>query len=175
MEHSSQLASRYQARIRPQWARPIHESSLPFRPVQARGAAQKRGVNYEKKVSHRLIELYALEYIPSVWFVYGESGRTRYCQVDGLLILNKTRDLILVECKYSHTPDAYWQCENLYLPVLRAWLGNANEYWSISVCEIVKWYDPHTQFPTRPRLVERLELVRPHEFNVHILNRLEEK
>jgi len=138
----------------------------------AKGAAQKRGVAYEKKVSHRLTELYGLNYIPGVWFVYCEGGKLKYCQIDGLLVFNKTKDLVLVECKYSHTQEAFWQCENLYVPVLRAWLGDAN--WSISVCEVVKWYDPHTAFPTRPRLVERIELARPYDFNVHILNRVED-
>jgi hypothetical protein len=74
-----------------------------------------------------------------------------------------------VEVKYSHTPEAFFQVEHLYVPVLRAFIGDS--YWRIATVEVVKWYDPSTRFPVRPVLRENLEDVKVGEFAVHILNR----
>jgi hypothetical protein len=102
--------------------------------------------------------------------MYHWQGRIRYCQPDGLLVLPARNILLIVEVKYSHTADAYWQLENLYVPVLRCFLGPANP-WQIATCEVVKWFDPSTAFPTRLAMCEDLTQVRVNAFNVHILNR----
>lgn len=117
----------------------------------------------------RLGGIFGLEYIPSQWFEYFDGERTRYCQPDAILLRPEERAIILVEVKYSHTPDAFWQLEHLYVPVLRAFIGKAD--WKILTCEVVKWFDPSTQFPVRPVLRESLEDIKPGEFAVHILNR----
>jgi hypothetical protein len=40
----------------------------------------------------------------------------------------------------------------------------------ISLVEVVKWYDPSTQFPRPHRLIERLEWYDPTRISVHIYN-----
>lgn len=89
----------------------------------------------------------------------------RFCQTDGLLFQPKQFKLLIVEVKYKHTPDAYWQIENKYLPVCR-WLFKD---WEISTLEIVKWFDPSTQFPAPITLRKEIEDCVPGEFGVHIL------
>jgi hypothetical protein len=162
--------SRYQRQVRPQWARIVQEKNLPFRPHKPTSQSARRGLKHEERAHKHFIELYGLSYFHSIWFAYGDSGQVRYCQIDGLLADAKRKSLVLVECKLTHTPEAYWQTEYLYVPVLRAWLTDAGRaFWQISVCEVVRWFDPHTAFPTHPTLVEGLEYVRPDRFNVHIL------
>jgi hypothetical protein len=114
-------------------------------------------------------EAYGLAYIPSLWFSYFDGETVRYCQPDGLLLFERTKTLLIVEVKYSHTPDAFWQLEHLYVPVLRAFMGDS--HWKIATCEVVKWFDPSTRFPVRPVLRESFEDIKPGEFAVHILNR----
>lgn len=105
-------------------------------------------------------------YIPSQWFKFQFIGRrSEFCQTDGLLFTPKQRKILIVEVKYKHTPNAYWQLEDKYLPVIR-WLFRD---WEISTVEIVKWYDPSTQFPTEVILRKDILSVTPQEFGVHIL------
>jgi hypothetical protein len=127
-------------------------------------------VRYERKVHARMEELYDLCYVPSTWFAYHWSGRIRYCQPDALLVLPERKILLILEVKYSHTADAFWQLEHVYLPVLRCFLGPSN-LWQLATVEVVKWFDPAVQFPCRVRLCEDLTQVRVNDFNVHILNR----
>lgn len=104
-----------------------------------------------------------------MWFTYFDGEGVRHCQPDGLLLFPEEMVLLIVEVKYSHTPDAFWQLEHLYVPVLRAFMRDSG--WRIATCEIVKWFDPSTRFPVRTVLREKLEDVKVGEFAVHILNR----
>jgi hypothetical protein len=166
----NEAASRYPYEVRPAWARVIQEKDLPFRPFEVKGNLARKGAKHERKAHQLFTELYELSYVPSVWFKYDKGRDVGYCQLDGLLALHKQRTLVIVECKFRHTSEAFWQTHNLYLPVVRAWLGDeGKQFWTIAICEVVHWYDPSTQFPTRPILVDRLELVRPDRFSVHIL------
>ena len=159
--------ARYAHRVCPRWATTIR--SPPFPQVRPSGARQRQGLKYEASVHQKLEQTFELSYFPGVWFKYeGPGDDIRYCQVDGLIVSSSRRCITLVECKYSHTPDAYWQMENLYVPVLRAWLRDAGE-WSISTVEVVKWFDPATACPRKPVLRADLRDVKPNEFAIHIL------
>lgn len=160
--------SRYREMVIPDWVRP--SKAPPFVLHKAKGRRAQLGVNYEKKVHQRLEELYELCYIAGTWFAYHWRGRIRYCQPDALLLLPDRKVLLIVEAKYSHTVDAYWQLEHLYLPVLRCFLGPGNP-WHIATIEVVKWFDPAVAFPCKVTLCPDLAQVRVGAFNVHILNR----
>ncbi len=109
----------------------------------------------------------ATKYLPSVWFQYQKIGqRLAFCQTDGLLLQYKQRRILIIEVKYKHTPDAYFQLEDKYVPVIRKILPG----WDICTLEVVKWYDPSTQFPTKVTLRDDPLAVQPGEFAVHILN-----
>lgn len=161
------VRSHYRERVRPLWAKLCPVPIFPS--PQGRTAREKAGLKYERRVHERLYEQYGLDYIPSQWFSYHDGESVRYCQPDGILLLERFSILLIVEVKYSHTPDAFWQVEHLYVPVLRAFIGTSP--WRIATCEVVKWYDPSTRFPVRPVLRESLEDVKVGEFAVHILNR----
>ena len=123
---------------------------------------------YEQEVSWNLYEEYGFErYLPGQWFKFQRyNGRLEYCQTDGLLFTPEQFRLLIVEVKYKHTPDAYWQLEDKYVPVLRRMFPN----WEIATVEIVKWFDPSTPFPTAPALKKDILSVKPNEFGVHIMN-----
>lgn len=160
---------RYKTRIMPTSVRPVPQS--PWPPTRTKGQAFRRGIKYEAKVHRQLSEVHGLQYIPQQWWQYTLAGdhRDHYCQTDGLLILSARKVIVLCEVKYSHTPEAYWQVENVYVPLLTRYLRNTD--YKIAAVEVCKWFDPNTPFPVRPTLCEELTAVHPSRFSVHILNR----
>lgn len=108
-------------------------------------------------------------YFPSQWFAFGDGNRVHYFQPDGLLFLEDPRRIAVLEVKYQHCIEAYWQLEHYYLLLLREFFRKLEE--PLVTVEVCKWYDPATQFPRPVRLVECLTQARPRDFNVHILNR----
>lgn len=139
----------------------------PFQSNDRPTVAQRKGLAYERKVQRFFEEKYGLSYFPSLWFIYGTDECAKYCQLDGLLLDEYRRLATIVEIKLSHTATAYWQMQNLYVPVLRTWLRQHS--WKIATLEVVKWYDPSVQCPVPPRLRSSLDGVVPGEFSVHIL------
>jgi hypothetical protein len=131
---------------------------------------EKMGIRYERKVHLRLLEAWGFgSYFPSQWFVFGDGQKTYYFQPDGILLLSGPERIAIVEVKYQHTPDAYWQLEHFYLPLLRNFFKKAGR--ALVTVEVCKWYDPSVAFPRQVRLVENLGHLRQGDFNVHILNR----
>jgi len=140
----------------------------PFIREKKRRGRRADGIRYEKRVHEYLTDLYGDFYIPSLWLLFQEVGRDRprWCQPDGLLFLPYTGQITIVECKLQHTSDAYWQLKWLYLPVIaKAFPGT---HWKFGLCEVVKWYDPATQFPEPVRLRASVSDVTPFEIGVHI-------
>lgn len=126
------------------------------------------GVRYEKKVQAYLQSLYGDKYLASPWlrFFPGEIGaRWRWCQPDGILLDPVHGRLTIVEVKYQHTSDAWWQVKHLYAPVLRAMFPE--HLWELDYCEVVKWYDPATPFPEKTVLAQEISMRHP-AFKVHI-------
>ena len=144
-------------------------SHPPFTPrTKSRIAKFSRGLKYEQIVHTRLSELYDKEFQPGPWFCYKSEAdeRRKYCQLDGILS-RADGSLVLLEVKYNHTPDAYFQLNNLYLPVVRKLYPTVD----MALCEVVKWYDPATVFPSPVQLLPRIHEAKAGVFSVHILNR----
>lgn len=100
--------------------------------------------------------------------MYVDSGGVRYCQVDGLLFQHERKILTIIEAKIKHCIEAYVQLERLYLPVVRKRFPG----WNVATCEVVKWFDPATDFPVSVTMRDAVHNVQPGEFAVHILNRV---
>lgn len=127
------------------------------------------GLKYEKQAKEYLEQMFGDLFIPGPWFRYRDSSGSHYAQPDGL-ILDFSRGVVtIVEIKHSHTPEAWFQLTEKYEPLIRAWLGNS--LWKFSLVELVKWYDPMTQFPVKVKLLKDLALAEPTDFNVHIFYR----
>jgi len=114
-----------------------------------------------------LHELYAPAYLASPWFQYlaGDAPRMQWCQPDGLFVDFDAGKIVIVEVKYQHTLDAWYQLYR-YLTVVRHVFG---EIWDYSLCEIVKWYDCALAYPEPVQLLPDLAAAKPNAFHVHIL------
>ena len=123
------------------------------------------GVRYEKKVQSHLEDFYGDRYIPSPWIRFFTGGAWRWCQPDGILLDVPHGLLTIVEVKYQHTSDAWWQVRQLYEPVLRVMFPES--LWRFTACEVVKWYDPAIQFPEKVVLANEVSMQHP-AFKVHI-------
>jgi len=140
------------------------------RPSKAKGA-KAVGIRYERKVLAFLSERHA-HFVASPWFRYtlrAFAGRVNYAQPDGLFIDPAQGLVTIVEVKYAHTADAYFQLMDKYVPILKCFLRSATVDWKIAVVEIVHWYDASTAFPVRAQLLEDPLFARPNTFGVHIL------
>jgi len=141
----------------------------PFlRENRKRKGKRAEGIRYEKKAQVYLGGELEEGYTGSPWLRFRsvESKRPRYCQPDGILFDIEGGRITIFEIKLQHTVDAWWQLEHLYMPVVQ-FLFPA-KLWTLSVCELVKWYDPATAFPVKPKLMRDLRGARPEAFSVHI-------
>lgn len=146
----------------------------PFILKPPRTPRERLGVRYEQKVHSRLQEVWGLDhYFPSQWFTFGDGDRVYYFQPDAILLLEDPRRIAILEVKYQHTVEAFWQLEHYYLPLLREFFRRAGR--DFATVEICKWYDPCVAFPRPVKLLENLHQARPGDFNVHILNRPENR
>lgn len=124
-----------------------------------------QGIKYERKVHEYLEAIYGGLYVRSPWLRFLADGKWRWCQCDGLLFMPVEGRIILIECKYQHTTDAWWQIRHLYGPVLRHIFPA--HLWKLEACEVVKWFDCSVQFPERVVLANEISM--PNDaFKVHI-------
>jgi hypothetical protein len=126
-------------------------------------------MRYESKVQKELELSYGDSYVPGPWFRFKELGRDnpRWCQPDGLLFQPLYSTITIVEIKYQHTPTAWWQVKQLYLPVVA--VAFPPDLWRYNFCEITKWHDPAVRFPEEYRMVPDPLALGVNQFGVHIL------
>lgn len=137
----------------------------PFLRHKRYSGRRAQGVRYEKLVQEYLGWRYGDLYLPSPWIKFFAEGKWRWCQPDGVLFVPEQGRIVIVEVKYQHTLDAWWQVRHLYQPVLEHMFPNL--LWKYEVCEVVKWYDPAIQYPERVVLAQEVDM--PHrDFKVHI-------
>lgn len=151
---------------RVEWVKPI--SHPPFKPrTRSRNGRINLGLKYERFVNKQLFAQYGADYLPGQWYCYQTSllEHWKYCQLDGLLSLPTGK--VLIEIKYQHCPEAYFQLTNLYLPLLEHLYPGE----PLALCEVVKWFDPATVFPHPVTRLPRIHEARPGDFSVHILHR----
>lgn len=134
------------------------------RKVRVQGA-RALGIKYEKQVHEEFLRRFPRHYLPSPWFKFQDSRGLRWCQPDGLLIDPGQGQIVIIEVKHSHTGEAWWKLQHMYLPVVRQFFG---QEWSYRCLEVVRYYDPETIFPLA-KLCEHVHLAPtlPH-IGVHI-------
>lgn len=136
----------------------------PFIQPHRRKGRRAQGIKYERQVHEHFTSVLGEAYVPSPWLRFKTESGWRWCQPDALYFDLALGRLVILEVKYQHTSDAWWQLRHLYEPVLRAMFPSA--LWGIACCEVVKWFDPETVFP------ERVEMLRMpldvKTFGVHI-------
>jgi hypothetical protein len=142
--------------------------------VQAHRARGRKGMGlrYERKVHNHFEQQFGALYVPSVWFAYRRLSSPKiinYAQPDGILFDFEKGIITIIEVKYNHTADAYFQLYDKYLPLLDKWIhAKERGLWRFSVCEVVYWYDKFVEFPCKVALRDEVTKVKPGEFGVHI-------
>lgn len=126
------------------------------------------GLKYEWKGHLHLLDKYGYEYVPGPWFRYStEQNPTRinYVQPDGLIVRLKEGIVTIVEFKWSHTVDAYYQLVDRYLPLMEHFFGKDFEFHMVEIC---RWYSPQIQFPGKAGLKKDIDRLTPGEVGIHI-------
>lgn len=144
--HLPPLSKRYRPALDVKWAKLLPEKPPFITRKRSRGRFAV-GVRYEREAMDYLALLALpkphLEFIEAPWVEYFDREGRRWCQFDGVLLDRKQQVAVLVEVKYQHTIDAWWQLTHLYRPI-------AHKLWpsyTLACLEIVHWYDPQVAFP----------------------------
>lgn len=130
-------------------------------------AAQRAGLRYQQRVERFLsaASMGRWEVISSPWFIFGDDRPGRnYCQPDFLLDLGNGC-CVVVEVKIRWTVDAWYQLNELYIPVVLAARSAAS---CIPLC-ITKSYDPAIRAPGEVVLVDDLGSLSSSLFNLMVL------
>lgn len=167
-------------RLRPRHANYFPADALEFAefspsaPPFIAGAPKPRGrrwqgIKYERVVQSWLEAHLGAGYLASPWLRFRLRGepRLQWCQPDGILVDPFIGQITIVEIKYQHCPDAWYQMNMLYAPVLAKLFPKP--HWTLATCEVVKWFDCAVQTPAQPKLRDSILRVRPGEFGVFIL------
>lgn len=127
---------------------PAFVKRKPTRGAKAVGVRYERKVaEYVKGLADRVPEGVALF---GPWLEFHSDGQRRYCQPDIVLLDPAHRQGIVIEVKYRHCAEAWFQLWRLYVPVLEKLYPDTT--WSC--VEIVKWFDPETAWPEQTSFTE---------------------
>jgi hypothetical protein len=126
------------------------------------------GLRYEKRVQKVLEEISEL-YVPGPWIRYGlrGEGRGRWCQPDGFILDLRKGLITIIEVKYKHTIDAWWQIRKLYEPILKKIFPPS--HFQYACIEIVSWYESGIKFPETFYFAEDPLEAKAGRFGVHVL------
>jgi hypothetical protein len=110
-----------------QWAKalPAKPRGIPQSRPRGRKAA---GLRYEKAFAKTLPDA-----IHGQWFEFEDAKGYGVCQTD--LLLHGKNTVLILENKYTWTPDAYQQLYGLYFPVVQAAFGK--EVLGVQVCKVL--------------------------------------
>lgn len=131
----------------------------------------KQGLKYQgavqRAISDALDENPFLKILHSQWFRYQrDDGAYKYCEMDSLVIDPVAEQVFAIEVKFKHTPQAYFQLLNLYVPVLETLFPT----YKICPIEIVRWYELRYDFPCEVVMMDKWLESRAENFNVKIWN-----
>lgn len=146
----------------------MHETPHFVRKRRA-GGARGVGLRYEALVQRYFDSVFGYEYLPGPWFKYTVRDRPKvvnYAQPDGLLVQPRRGTVTIVEIKYNHCPESYFQLVDKYLPLVVAFFDKS--LWTFPLVTVVKWYDRDTSYPSNIRLRESIDTCGTNEIGVHI-------
>lgn len=112
-------------------------------------SAQKAGLRYEHKVLSLLVARYPEMFQRSREIFFVDDRGQNLCVPDGVF-LGSTN--IIVEVKYQHMPEAWWQLRRKYEPVMRCLDSRP-----VALLEICRTYDAHMPFPEVHKLYSNFD------------------
>lgn len=125
-------------------------------------ASQKNGLRYEREAQEFFQKKFEDRYCPSPWLHFEDNGVARTVQPDGLLFTPSR--VFIFEMKYQHMPEAWWQLQRLYYPLV----CRVYPTMEVHCIEVCRSYDPATPFPVLVPLISDLDkwLQEPRDFGV---------
>lgn len=131
-------------RFRPLTGAPTHVNfrSSPYTPAQGLTVAQKNGLRYEAKAQEHFSGLFGSDYKAGPYIHFLDNRVARTAQPDGVLLL--PHSIYIFEIKFQHVPEAWWQLEKLYKPLLTALFQKP-----VACIEVCRSFDPSTPFPVK--------------------------
>lgn len=151
----------------------LRERPFFIKEVKRRKGPKRDGQRYEAKIHEIFGGRYGERWLPGPWFEFHvDLGAVEYCQPDALFWHPAERRVVVCEVKLQHTTDGFEQLHGLYLPVVQAWLGWS---WTVTLCEIVRWYRPEIQLPVSCVMADSPDNRRTDSLSVHICNPQREK
>lgn len=119
--------------------------------------AFQRGLAFEAKVLREYSR--KINFVPKPWLCsLGE-----YRQPDGLFFYPDEGKIILIECKYTHTHEAFIQMRR-YMD----WLYHLfpRSLWQIAPVEVCRYVDPFEKSREKYKLIEDLSCATAQQFSV---------
>lgn len=121
-----------------------------FSTNQKHRGARRAGITFEKRVGEFLNGLFGNQVVSNSWISYfDESNGDRICSPDHLIIDVKAGVVTVVECKLSHTANAWYQLNDVYAPVIKFLFPG----FDVRLIEICKNYERSISYPQVPRIV----------------------
>lgn len=118
--------------------------------------AKGKGLRYEARVKDYLDTIVKEPWaaLPGPWFEFVDRSGFRYAQADWIAF-NFQRGLVCIaEIKLSRVPEAWWQLNKLYKPIVRSIFPD----WDIACLEIA--HIPHmVAVPEDVRVIQELDQV----------------
>jgi hypothetical protein len=117
-------------------------------------SAHKIGLRYEAQVQDWLNSNFRpYDAAPTIRFTehIDQVVRQRTAIPDGVLV--RPDHVVVFEIKYTHCPEAWWQTEKLYAPLLREYFRRKR----VSCVEICRAYDSAVSFPCPVTLIDDLK------------------
>jgi hypothetical protein len=112
--------------------------------------SKRAGYTFERKVGELLYKKFGDKVWSNVWIgyedvVFGE----RVCSPDHLIVDVEKGWITIVECKLSHTKDAWRQINDVYWHVVRSLFPG----FKVRGIEVCKNFEMSAEYPVRPRIV----------------------
>lgn len=120
--------------------------------------AKRKGLLYQEQVVDRLDALCGDRWEPLAgpWFEFVDFSGHRYAQADWIGFDIRSGIIALVEIKYTRVPDAWWQMNRLYRPLL----AKLFPQFKIAMLEIATNV-VNVKVPEEVQIVHSLDAVKP--------------
>lgn len=113
------------------WAKLLATRPRSIPQSRPRAKAKQAGLRYERAVALAIGGC-----VHGQWWEFCDRNGHGYCQTDVTIDTGKL--LVVLESKYTWTPDAYVQLEGLYLPVLRHHFNSSRHVIGFQITKVLK-------------------------------------
>lgn len=138
--------------LRAEWR---FETDVLFPPGMT--SAQKAGLRYEKKIILELVDMLQKLIHVAPTIEYEDAAGLGYAIPDA--VISDNHGICVVEIKYQHMPDAWWQLRKKYEPLVR----HIHPDKKIHLVEICRSLDCAMPFPEPLKVVESIAELRDME------------